>query len=224
MSTINNFRYVIVASTSGSVIDEVLKNDFFRGLIHSLVADRDCPAVEKARNHSIPVNVFDEPNREQFCNRLIEYLMKNKIDYIFSWYMKTYTPKMRSAFRDKIINFHLALLPAFKGYDGFNEGVNYGVRFVGSTVEIVDKKMDEGKIVLQAVCPLNLNKDINFTRHRIFEHQCKSVLQVAKWIEDKRISIDKRKVSISGTKYTDPQFSPKLDFEDAIRLKIPYIK
>lgn len=215
-------RCIIVTSTAGSVMNEVLKNTFFKSLIHSVIADRICPAVDKAKLHGIPTYMFAEPNRDRFCQRLLEYLNRNKINYIFSHYMKTYTDRLRRAYRDRIINLHIALLPSFKGYDGFNDAVRYGVKFVGSTVELIDKKMDEGKIIMQTVCPLDLTQKLSFTRHRIFVQQCKSLLQVAKWLADGRIKIDGRQVTIIDAKFADFEFSPSLDFEDAIRLQIPY--
>ena len=131
---------------------------------------------------------------------------------------------MQSAYRDRIINLHLALLPSFKGYDGFNDGVRYGVKFVGSTIELVDKKMDEGKIVMHTVCPLDRSRPLAVTRHRVFVQQCKSILQAAKGLVEDRIIVDGRHVTIADAKYGNPEFSPALDFKDAIRLNVPMPK
>ena len=65
---------VIVASTAGSVMNEVLKNDFFRSQVHSVVVDRVCPAADKAKAHGIRAESFLEDDHDRFCDRLLDYL------------------------------------------------------------------------------------------------------------------------------------------------------
>ncbi|MCH8882203.1 MAG: hypothetical protein IIA41_01745 [SAR324 cluster bacterium] len=117
------FSFVIVVSTAGSVMNEVLKNDFFRRRVHSVVADRECPAIEKAKAHGIRTESFMEDEVDRFCDRLLDYLRAHDIDYVFSYYTKFYAKKLRDAYRDRIMNFHPSLLPAFKGMDGFRDTV-----------------------------------------------------------------------------------------------------
>src|SRR5262249_30866085 len=158
------------------------KNSHFKSLIHSVVCDRSCDAVEKARAHGVSVEVFAEPMSEKFCHRLHEYLKAHHIDYVFSFYTSFYSETIRRAFVDRLINLHPALLPAFKGNDAWEYVSAYGVRFTGSTVEFIHERMDEGKIILQTVCPWDANQPPAFTRHRIFVQQCKALIQVARWL------------------------------------------
>jgi phosphoribosylglycinamide formyltransferase 1 len=199
-------------------MNELLGNSFFRSLVHSVVADRECAALSKARAHGVSTELFAEPNRHQFCARLDQYLQEVSADYVISHYMKTYTPKFQRAYRDRIMNLHLALLPAFKGYDGFGEAVRYGVRFVGSTIELVHGRMDEGKIVMQAATPLDRTIPLAAVRHRVFVQQCKSLLQVCRWLVEGRIKVSGRHVEVVGARFDNCEFSPALDDHDAIAL------
>jgi len=215
-------RCVVVSSTAGSVMNEVLKNPFFKGIVHSVVSDRQCPATEKAQFHGVRTETFLEHDEEEFSTRLLEYLVNNDVDYVFSFYTGFFGRCLRDVYKDRIINLHPSLLPAFKGMAGFEDAVAYGVKFVGSTVEFVDEKMDEGKIIMQAVCPLDINQQLAIIRHRIFVQQCKSLLQVAKWLADRRIEVAGRNVIVLNAKVTDSEFSPSLEFEDAIRFRAQY--
>lgn len=215
-------KCVIVVSTGGSVVNEALKNSFFKGIVHSVVSDKQCPAIDKAQSHGIHTESFLEHTEEQFSARLLEYVVKNNIDYVFSFYTGFFGDSLRDIYKDRIINLHPSLLPAFKGMGGFDNAVAYGVKFLGSTVEFVNEKADEGKIIMQTVCPLDIDRQLAIIRHRIFVQQCKSLLQVAKWLADRRIQIAGRHVTILNAKFTDSEFSPSLDFEDAIRLRVPY--
>jgi phosphoribosylglycinamide formyltransferase-1 len=214
-------RCVIVVSTAGSVMNEALKNPFFKGTVHSVVSDRECPAIEKAQSHGVRTESFLEHDEEEFSSRLLKYLVKNNLDYVFSFYTGFFGRCLRDVYKDRGINLHPSLLPAFKGMTGFDDAVAYGVRFVGSTVEFVDEKMDEGKVIMQTVCPLDTTQQLAYIRHRIFVQQCKSLLQVAKWLAEDRIKITGRHVTVLNSKFGDSEFSPSLDFEDAIRFQAP---
>ena len=209
---------VIVASTAGSVMNEVLKNDFFRGLVQAVVVDRECPALEKAQAHGLRTESFIEDDNGRFCDRLLGFLRAEEIDYVFSYYTRFYTKRQRDAYQDRIVNFHPSLLPAFKGMDGFGDNVAYHARFVGNTVEFIDQAMDEGKIIMQTACPLDTNVPLHEVRHRLFVQQCKALLQVARWLSEGRISVDGRKVMIANATFDEGLFSPALDFIDAIEL------
>ena len=212
---------VIVASTAGSVMNEVLKNDFFRGLVQAVVVDRECPALEKAQAHGLRTESFIEDDNGRFCDRLLGFLRAEEIDYVFSYYTRFYTKRLRDAYQDRIVNFHPSLLPAFKGMDGFGDNVAYHARFVGNTVEFIDQAMDEGKIIMQTACPLDTNVPLHEVRHRLFVQQCKALLQVARWLSEGRISVDGRKVMIANATFDEGLFSPALDFGNAIELSPP---
>jgi phosphoribosylglycinamide formyltransferase-1 len=209
-------RCVITASTGGSVANACLANPFFRSLIHSIVCDQACGAAASAHNHGLPVQILDERDPEAFSTRLQSYLLEHRIDYVFSFYTKFYSEQLRRTFSDRIINLHPSLLPAFKGNDAWEYIKPYGVRFTGSTVEFIHERMDEGKIILQAVCPWDANQAPDFTRHRIFIQQCKSLLQVARWLAERRIRTEGCRVSIDAVRFDSFEFSPALDYQEAI--------
>lgn len=214
-------RCVIVASTGGAVVNECLSNPLFKSLIHSLVSDQACGAADKARAHGVPVEVFPEPNAEKFCDQLLDHLQTHKIDYVFSFYTKFYSEKIRRACPDRLVNLHPTLLPAFKGNDAWEYVQAYGVRFAGSTVEFIHERMDEGKIILQTVCPWDANRPAEVMRHRIFVQQCQSLLQVAKWLADGRITTDGCRVNVRDARFDSCEFSPALDWPDAKRFATP---
>jgi phosphoribosylglycinamide formyltransferase-1 len=214
-------NFIIVISTGGSVMNELLKNTFFKSCIHSVISDRDCPALEKASLHHIPVYNFNERNKHLFSNLLLKYLVQNKIDYVISFYTKLFTGNLVKVYKDKIINLHPSILPSFKGLNGFEDTIKYGSRYIGTTIHFIDENMDEGKIIIQTIYPFDYQQEIRLFRHIIFEHQCKSLLQVVKWLEEERILIIADKVVIKNAQFRDSDFSPSLDFNDAVYLKIP---
>ena len=215
-----NKRFLFVVSTSGSVMNQVLASSFLRGVVHSVVADQSCEAIEKARTWGLPVVVFEEASPEIFCSRLKLYMEEQQIDYIISFYTKFYSKVFRDVYRDRIINFHPSLLPAFKGMDGFGDGMAYHTKIIGTTVEFIKDVMDEGKIIMQSACPVDPTLGLAAMRHRIFVHQCKTLLQVVKWLVEDRVRISGYKVMIVGASYHDVEFAPTLELHDAINLQV----
>ena len=213
-------KIVIVASTGGSVMNALLKNSFFKSQIHSVVSDRQCGAIDKARLHGVPNKIINEKDKKRFCDDLLKYLQNNKIDYVISFFTKLFVGELLRVYRDRIMNLHPALLPSFKGMDGFGDTMRYGVRYMGTTIHFVDEKMDEGKIILQTVCPVSEYESRKNLRHRLFCQQCKSLLQVVKWLCEGRIGVRGDSVVIEGSSFVDYEFSPNLEFPDAINLAV----
>lgn len=214
-------RFVFVVSTDGSVMDATLKSGFLKSVVHSVVADRDCGAIQKARSHGVPVVLMDEDNPDDFCQKLSTYMAEHKLTWVVSFYTNFYSEAFRTEHADHIINFHPSLLPAFKGMDGFGDGLAYNVKLIGTTVELIKDVMDEGKIVLQTVLPVDPGMGVPKLRHKIFVQQCKTLLQVVKWICEDRLNVKGDLVTIEGASYTESDFSPALDLQEAVELEIP---
>ena len=215
--TNGNLRFAVVASTAGSVMHEVLKNTFFRARVQLVVTDRAGPAYDKAHRRGIPTIILAEDESDRFCARLLSLLEEHEIDYVFSFYTKFFSADVRSAFRDRILNFHPSLLPAFKGLDGFGDTVAYPARFAGNTVEFIAEVMDEGKIIMQTVCPVDECAPLARTRHRVFVQQCQALLQTAHWLQQGRITVDGNRVIVAGATFDSDCFSPALDSEECAR-------
>lgn len=87
---------------------------------------------------------------EQFDPDLIVlagYMLLLTPDFINRWY--NYEKDLPG-----IVNIHPALLPAFKGIDGYGDAFRYGVKYGGITVHFVDAGMDSGPIIMQKPVPI----------------------------------------------------------------------
>ncbi len=216
----SDLKCVIVASTGGSVMNVLLDNAFFKRQIFAVVSDRPCGAIDKAEAHTVQNLVIPERKSTLFCDQLLQYLRDNQIDYVISFFTKLFVGELVSAYRDRIINLHPSLLPSFKGLDGFGDTLHYGARYMGTTIHFIDEQMDEGKIIMQTMFPLDVNQTETALRHHIFQQQCKSLLQVIKWLSENRVSVRENRVVVADATYENYEFSPNLDFEDAVRLKV----
>lgn len=213
-----------VTSTAGSVMADVLRDPWLRSRVRIVVADRPCEGLAKADAHGVPTALIEAGSVEAFGDALIERLAAHDIDYVLSYYTDFYAAAVRTAYEDRIINFHPSLLPAFKGMDGFGDAVAYPARFTGNTVEFIADVMDEGKIIMQTVCPIDRSRPITHTRHRVFVQQCKALLQVVRWLEDGRVSVDGHTVEVADARYDDLEFSPTIDSAEVAAWAVPDVE
>lgn len=69
-------------------------------------------------------------------------------------FMRILTEDFVNRWRDRLINVHPSLLPAFRGLNVHERVLEYGARFSGCTVHFVRPTMDDGPIIAQAVVPV----------------------------------------------------------------------
>ena len=86
---------------------------------------------------------------------MLATLREHNVDYvILAGYMRLLSPTFIAAYRDRILNIHPSLLPAFPGLDAQTQAFDYGVKVAGCTVHFVDEHLDHGVIILQRVIPV----------------------------------------------------------------------
>ena len=106
--------------------------------------------AQKAKIKSVIIDPRKHPNRKSFDREVLKNLKKENIHFlVLAGFMRILSPVLTSAYRNKILNIHPALLPAFKGAHAIKDAFDYGVKVTGVTVHFVDAKVDHGPIILQ---------------------------------------------------------------------------
>jgi phosphoribosylglycinamide formyltransferase-1 len=118
------------------------------------------------------------------------------VDFVcLAGFMRLLGATFVSAFPDRILNIHPALLPSFPGLHAQRQAVEHGVRFSGATVHLVDANLDAGPIVMQAVVPVfdddtedTLAARILEAEHRIYPEAIKKILDGGWRVDGRRIT------------------------------------
>ncbi len=141
-------------------------------------------ALDRAKKLSIKSIVI---TRTEFyeTNQIVEILQKHEIDLlILAGFLWLVPPRLISAFPNKIINIHPALLPKYGGKGMYGMHVHRAIAEnneteTGITIHWVNEKYDDGAIVFQAKCSLtNMDtpEDIAHKIHELeFEHYPKII-------------------------------------------------
>ena len=101
-----------------------------------------------AKERGIPAFAVPSAFRDQ---SLIEHLRAHKVDLVcLAGYMRILSPIFITTFRDRIVNIHPSLLPAFPGLNAQHQALAHGVKITGCTVHHVTAEVDGGPIIDQA--------------------------------------------------------------------------
>ena len=114
----------------------------------------DAPGLAKAKKAGIAVAAVDHKiyaGREEF-ERAIQIILETySIELIcLAGFMRLLTPWFINNWRNKLINIHPALVPAYRGLNTHKRALADGVKIHGCTVHYVAPEMDEGPIIAQA--------------------------------------------------------------------------
>jgi len=149
----------VLVSGSGTNLKAILDARDERievGVVVSNVAT--AKALDRARSAGVPAVVVDHKafaGREAFDAAVVEVLRAHRVScVVLAGFMRLVTPVLLSAFPDRVVNIHPALLPAFPGVHAQRQALAYGVKVTGCTVHLVDAGMDTGPILAQETVPV----------------------------------------------------------------------
>jgi phosphoribosylglycinamide formyltransferase-1 len=203
-------RVVVLVSGSGTnlqaiidgVKDSTIPNTEIVGVISN---NKNVFALKRAAENGIShccVSLNDYPSREIFNKKLLETVNAYVPDLIvLAGFLVVIPPAMIEKYRNRMINIHPSLIPAFcgKGFYGLKvheEAIKRGVKVVGATVHFVDEGTDTGPIILQKAVETENDDTPEILQRRVMEQ--------AEWkILPRAISlIASGKVSVTGKKVT----------------------
>jgi phosphoribosylglycinamide formyltransferase 1 len=194
----------IFASGTGSnfaAIARAHKQKKIAGTIKLLVCDNpQAKVIEKARQAGVEAFVIDRnafADKKDFEQAIIARLNKDGIDLIvLAGFMRLLSAEFVRAFKNRIINIHPALLPAFKGGHGIADAFAYGAKITGITVHFVDEHMDHGPIILQEAVPIKENDTLESLEARIHRIEHSLYPKAIQLFAQGRLKIQGRKVVI----------------------------
>lgn len=167
--------------------------------IRLLVVDKkEAPVCLRAKRLGVKT-VFVDPRKFKsalsFDKQLLRLMRAENIQLILlAGYMRLLSPQFVRRYKNKIVNIHPALLPAFRGTKAIERAFSYGCRVSGVTVHFVDEKIDHGPIILQEPVIIKNNMSLSEFETRIHKLEHKLYPQALELIVEKKLRIKGRKV------------------------------
>jgi phosphoribosylglycinamide formyltransferase-1 len=179
---VSDFHIVVLASGSGTNLQAILDRLHGQDGIEVVGVGSDkagARALERARDAGVETAVFrrgDFADREARDTAMAEWIESRNADLVvLAGYMQLLSAAFVSRFRDRIVNVHPALLPAFPGLDAIGQALEAGVETTGVSVHFVDEGVDTGPVLLQREVAVPASRDralleeaIHATEHELY--------------------------------------------------------
>jgi len=132
--------------------------------------------------------------REAFDREVVAVLREFQVDLVcLAGFMRILSPYFIREFPARILNIHPALLPCFPGVEAQKQALDYGVKFTGCTVHIVDEGVDTGPVVCQAVVPVLDDDTAETLAARILKEEHRIYSEAICLLVEDRIRIEGRR-------------------------------
>ncbi len=196
----SSFRIVVLASGGGTNLQAIL--DQLHGGeegIEVVGVGSDKPgamALERAGKAGVETAVFptaEYDDREGRDRALGDWIEAREPDLIvLAGYMQLLSPEFVARFRNRVINVHPALLPAFPGIDALQQAIDHGSKITGVTVHFVDEGVDSGPIILQRPVPVAPSRDWDETERAIHATEHALLPETIRLLAAGRVRIDQQ--------------------------------
>ncbi len=196
----------VLASTRGTdlqaIIDEIEQGKLNAEVSVVISNKEDAYALERARKHGIDA-VFIDPKgktREEFDREVMKILDKKGVDVIaLIGYMRLLSPEFVNRYRNRIMNVHPSLLPAFAG--GMDKNVHktvleHGVKVTGCTIHFVDEGADTGPIILQEAVKIDENETVDSLKEKVQSAEKRLYPEALRLFHEGRLRVEGRRVRI----------------------------
>ncbi len=196
-------RVAVLISGRGSnlraLIDHCTAPDTAAGIVLVLSDRPDAPGLDHARAAGIPFEAVAHGSRSKLEQNLNKSLQTHEIKLVcLAGFMRVLSPDFVAGWRDRLLNIHPSLLPAFRGLDSHRRALEAGVRFHGCTVHFVRAEPDAGPIILQGALPVRQDDTAESLAARVLvlEHRCYP--QALELVASGRARVVDERVAIAG--------------------------
>ena len=132
--------------------------------------------------------------RTQYDKKIIKELEKNGVTprnglVCLAGFMRIISPYFINKYKNRILNIHPALLPAYPGLNAQKQAIQNGAKFSGCTVHFVNEGVDSGPIILQSVVKVRNNDNEKTLSKRILTEEHKIYPEAVKLFARKKIRL-----------------------------------
>jgi phosphoribosylglycinamide formyltransferase-1 len=184
-----------------ALINACAAPDFPAEIVQVVSNRADARGLERARRAGVPATAIphrDFPDRRLFEEALDAALRRAGAEFLCNaGFMRLLTPWFVERWRDRQINIHPSLLPAFPGLHTHERALAAGVRFAGCTVHFVRAAMDDGPIIVQAAVPVLPGDDAERLAARVLAQEHRAYPLALRLIAEGRVRVVDERVEIA---------------------------
>ena len=165
--------------------------------------------AEAALIPTLTINHKDFPDREAFDATLDAALKEAGVELLCNaGFLRLHTPGFVEGWRDRHLNIHPSLLPAFRGLHTHERVIAAGCKISGCTVHFVRAEMDEGPIVAQAAVPVLADDTAETLALRVLEAEHRLYPHALALVASGAVSVQGERAIDTNDQAQVPLFSP----------------
>ena len=189
--------------TLNNLIGKISEGTLSAEIALTISSTPNAKGLQFAEKANIPIHIIEKTDfdtRDAFSDEVFKACRAEKIDYvIMGGYLKLL--KIPDDFKERVLNIHPSLVPAFCGQGFYGALVHeavlkYGVKLSGCTVHFVDNEYDEGPVIIQKAVEVKENDTPDTLNDRVFEMECIAYPETIQLLAEGRIVVDGRRVKI----------------------------
>jgi phosphoribosylglycinamide formyltransferase-1 len=174
----------------------------------------DAKGLDFARAHGIATEVIDNksfPTREEFDRALDAALKRHQVELVaLAGFMRIMTQAFVDAWRDRMINIHPSLLPAYKGLRTHERALADGATRHGCTVHFVRHDVDTGPIIAQARVPVLKSDNPETLAQRVLDAEHKIYPKALALVASGALRVEGEKIVATSPDVKLPVVVPEL--------------
>lgn len=205
----NKLKIGVLVSGGGTNLEAIIdacRTNVIRGEVVVVISNREnAYALQRAGKHKIDALYIDRKDfvtNQDYAWRLVEEMEQRDVELIcLAGFLLLIDPFFITKYKNRIMNIHPALLPAFGGKGMYGKHVHqavleYGCKVSGVTVHFINENYDQGAVILQETVKVLDNDTPETLASRILVEEHKIYPQAIKLFAEKRLDIKDRKVRI----------------------------
>jgi len=155
--------------------------------------------LQRAAQAGIARQIIAEPDRTVFATAAETALRQSGVELVaLAGFMRLLDTSFVEAWRDRMVNIHPSLLPAFPGLHPQRQALAAGARFSGCTVHFVRAEVDTGPIIAQAVVPVHDDDDEGILAARVLAAEHRLYPLAVRLYAEGRLRIEGNRVIVAG--------------------------
>jgi phosphoribosylglycinamide formyltransferase 1 len=162
----------------------------------------DALGLERAAKVGLKTEIVDHKafqSREDFDVAMDREIRAAGAEFVvMAGFMRLLTPSFVTAWKDKLINIHPALLPSFPGLHTHKRALDAGVRFHGATVHFVRHETDSGPIIAQSLVAVRPDDTEETLGARVLETEHQLYPLALRLIAEGHVRVEDERAIISG--------------------------
>jgi phosphoribosylglycinamide formyltransferase-1 len=163
----------------------------------------DAGGLETASARGVATHVIDHgrfATREAFEDALAAQIERSSPRLVvLAGFMRVLTAGFVERFRERMLNIHPSLLPAFPGLHTHERALAAGVKLHGCTVHFVTAELDHGPIVIQAAVAVHADDTPQTLAARVLRQEHIVYPRAVRWFLDGKLVIRDGVVNVKGS-------------------------